>query len=193
MGGHVGYGFQLGQFPWRGFSDMEQRLPQAIIVGIRKCGTRALLEFLSLHPDICHAHDEMHFFDRDERYSLGLEWYRKQMPLSHPNQITIEKTPGYFITRRVPSLINDMNQDIKLLIIVRDPVTRIISDYTQSYANHVKRNMTYTPLEVKVTSVTLFNLVLEGRRLSMPVCMRVRARAKMRTCACPQIYKFDNY
>ena len=140
-------GFSLGNLFWRGFSDMEQRLPQTIIVGIRKCGTRALLEFLSIHPDICHAHDEMHFFDRGDRYALGLEWYRKQMPPSHPNQITIEKTPGYFIAPHAPSLIHNMNNSIRLLIIVRNPVTRIISDYTQSYFNHVNRNMTYTPFE----------------------------------------------
>ena len=147
IGGQVGHGLHFRQLSWRGFSDMEQRLPQAIIVGIRKCGTRALIEFLSIHPDISHAHDEMHFFDRGDRYALGLEWYRKQMPPSHPHQITIEKTPGYFIAPHAPSLIHNMNNSIRLLIIVRNPVTRIISDYTQSYFNHVNRNMTYTPFE----------------------------------------------
>ncbi|VVC97093.1 unnamed protein product, partial [Leptidea sinapis] len=75
-----------------------RRLPQALIVGVRKCGTRALLEMLYLHPMVQKASGEVHFFDRDENYALGLEWYRSKMPLSFKGQITIEKSPSYFVT-----------------------------------------------------------------------------------------------
>ena len=51
-----------------------RRLPQAIIVGVKKAGTRALLEYLRLHPDIRGTGPEPHFFDR--HYHLGLDWYR---------------------------------------------------------------------------------------------------------------------
>lgn len=74
---------------------------QALIIGVRKCGTRALLEMLYLHPMVQKASGEVHFFDRDENYSLGLEWYRSKMPLSFKGQITIEKSPSYFVTPEV--------------------------------------------------------------------------------------------
>ena len=51
-----------------------QRLPQAIIIGVKKGGTRALLEFLKEHPDVRAPSKEVHFFDR--HYDLGLDWYR---------------------------------------------------------------------------------------------------------------------
>lgn len=51
-----------------------RRLPQALIIGVKKGGTRALLEFLRLHPDIRALGSEPHFFDR--YYARGLEWYR---------------------------------------------------------------------------------------------------------------------
>ena len=51
-----------------------RRLPQAIIVGVKKSGTRALLEYLRLHPDIRGTGPEPHFFDR--HYHLGIDWYR---------------------------------------------------------------------------------------------------------------------
>lgn len=51
-----------------------RRLPSVIIIGAKKCGTRALLEYLRLHSDIKTAGPEPHFFDR--YYHLGLEWYR---------------------------------------------------------------------------------------------------------------------
>ncbi|EAA11474.4 AGAP006169-PA [Anopheles gambiae str. PEST] len=104
---------------------------QCLIIGVRKCGTRALLEMLYLHPRIQKAAGEVHFFDRDENYLRGLEWYRKKMPHSFRGQITIEKSPSYFVTPEVPERVRAMNASIKLLLIVREPVTRAISDYTQ--------------------------------------------------------------
>ena len=37
----------------------ERRLPQAVIIGVAKTGTRALLEFLNMHPDIVVCHKEV--------------------------------------------------------------------------------------------------------------------------------------
>lgn len=51
-----------------------KKLPQAIIIGVKKGGTRALLEFLRQHPNIKAPGPEVHFFDKN--YHLGLEWYR---------------------------------------------------------------------------------------------------------------------
>lgn len=82
-----------------------RRLPQALIIGVRKCGTRALLEMLHLHPAIQKAAGEVHFFDRDENYSRGLDWYRRRMPHSFRGQVTIEKSPSYFVTPEVSILI----------------------------------------------------------------------------------------
>ncbi|XP_075948970.1 heparan sulfate glucosamine 3-O-sulfotransferase 3B1b [Anarhichas minor] len=107
-----------------------KKLPQAIIIGVKKGGTRALLEFLRVHPDIRAVGAEPHFFDRN--YDNGLEWYRELMPKTLEGQITMEKTPSYFVTREAPARIADMSRDTKLIVVVRDPVTRAISDYTQT-------------------------------------------------------------
>ncbi|XP_062263335.1 heparan sulfate glucosamine 3-O-sulfotransferase 3B1a [Platichthys flesus] len=107
-----------------------KKLPQAIIIGVKKGGTRALLEFLRLHPDIRAVGAEPHFFDRN--YDKGLEWYRELMPKSSDSQLTMEKTPSYYVTKEVPARIYAMSKDTKLIVVVRDPVTRAISDYTQT-------------------------------------------------------------
>ncbi|KAA0724964.1 Heparan sulfate glucosamine 3-O-sulfotransferase 3A1 [Triplophysa tibetana] len=107
-----------------------KKLPQAIIIGVKKGGTRALLEFLRVHPDIRAVGAEPHFFDRN--YDNGLDWYRDLMPKTLEGQITMEKTPSYFVTREAPARIYAMSRDTKLIVVVRDPVTRAISDYTQT-------------------------------------------------------------
>nr|XP_023472372.1 heparan sulfate glucosamine 3-O-sulfotransferase 6 isoform X2 [Equus caballus] len=97
-----------------------RRFPQALIVGVKKGGTRALLEFLRLHPDVRALGSEPHFFDSN------------LMPRTLDGQITMEKTPSYFVTREAPGRIHGMSPDTKLIVVVRNPVTRAISDYAQT-------------------------------------------------------------
>ncbi|XP_075384518.1 heparan sulfate glucosamine 3-O-sulfotransferase 4 [Tenrec ecaudatus] len=108
----------------------EKKLPQALIIGVKKGGTRALLEAIRVHPDVRAVGIEPHFFDR--HYEKGLEWYRNVMPKTVDGQITMEKTPSYFVTNEAPKRIHSMAKDIKLIVVVRNPVTRAISDYTQT-------------------------------------------------------------
>lgn len=62
------------------------------------------------------------------------------MPPTLESQMTMEKTPSYFVTREVPKRVCNMSSDIKLLVVVRDPVTRAISDYAQTVSkrHHMK-------------------------------------------------------
>ncbi|KAL4240032.1 Heparan sulfate glucosamine 3-O-sulfotransferase 5 [Mactra antiquata] len=100
----------------------EKRLPQAILVGSQKCGTSALFKFLDHHPRlaVCNRPPEVHYFDWN--YKQSLEWYREKMPCSTPDQITMERTPAYFYSSDVAKRIKQMNDRIKLLILLKDPI-----------------------------------------------------------------------
>ncbi|XP_069876069.1 heparan sulfate glucosamine 3-O-sulfotransferase 6-like [Dipodomys merriami] len=54
------------------------------------------------------------------------------MPRTVDGQITMEKTPSYFVTREAPRRIHTMSPDTKLIVVVRNPVTRAVSDYAQT-------------------------------------------------------------
>ncbi|KAJ3607754.1 hypothetical protein NHX12_024805 [Muraenolepis orangiensis] len=55
------------------------------------------------------------------------------MPRTLEGQITMEKTPSYFITKEAPRRIaSSIGRHTKLIVVVRDPVTRAVSDYTQT-------------------------------------------------------------
>ena len=106
---------------------LQRRLPHCLIIGEMKCGTRALLQYIALHPDIAIVVPEVHFFDK--HYNNGLEWYRDQMPLSKPDQLTVEKSPAYYKSADAVDRIRAMNTSIKLLLVVRDPVDRSVSEW----------------------------------------------------------------
>ncbi|KAF3851413.1 hypothetical protein F7725_013185, partial [Dissostichus mawsoni] len=109
---------------------------------VRKGGTRALLEMLNLHQDV-----EVHYFNIEEHFRRGLAWYKAQMPFTLPGQLTVEKTPGYFASPQAPARVWALNPAVRLLLIVRDPAERLISDYTQVLHNRLTRHKPYQPLE----------------------------------------------
>ena len=63
------------------------------------------------------------------------------MPYSNEHQITIEKTPKYLVDKRVASRVFLMNPKIKLIVVLRNPVIRAVSEYVQSQANKKKRHI----------------------------------------------------
>ena len=119
-------------------TDVSQRFPNVIIFGVRKAGTSALMTMLSLHPRISIAKneitDEVHYFDRIENYIWGVWWYIKKMPCTVPGQITMEKSPSYFhVPTTAARMASTVGDKVKLILIVRDPVKRAVSDYTQRW------------------------------------------------------------
>lgn len=111
-----------------------KKLPRALLIGAKKAGTRALLEFIRVHPNVRAAGHEIHYFDRN--YSYGPEWYRNMMPTSIHGQITIEKTPSYMVTTQAPRRVYEMNSEMKIIVVLKDPVERAVSDFTQSRTKH---------------------------------------------------------
>lgn len=122
---------------------LPRRYPDAIIIGAKKGGTRALLDMLNIHPQVMAAKGEVHFFDREENYGRGRRWYLSRMPVPQSETVkVIEKTPAYFVSPSVPQRMRDTlpsNKSVRLILIVRDPITRSISDYTQLHSKRTAR------------------------------------------------------
>ena len=126
-------------------------LPGGIIIGVAKGGTHALLTYLSLHPQVRTSPHQVNFFDL--HYSEGLDWYKNQMPYNCDDQIiTIEKTPSYFSQDYVPERVARMNSSVKLLLTVRDPVERTLSNYLEDKENVTKEVETYLTFENRTFS-----------------------------------------
>lgn len=48
-------------------------------------------------------------------------------------QLTVEKSENYFTSQITPKRIHEMNDKIKLILVVRDPTERTVSDYMQRF------------------------------------------------------------
>ena len=90
------------------------RLPKALIIGVKKCGTYTLKSFVDLHPEVVTVAGSKF----DPRASF--ENWLHTMPLSTPQQITVSDFPGY-IDR--PKVLAHLKQvfipDLKFILVLR--------------------------------------------------------------------------
>ena len=111
----------------------KKRFPTCIIIGVHKCGTRELLNFLHLHPHVVFYEKksyEMKFFKFNKDYAKGEKWFHNQMPCSYSNQMTIMKNSLYFSAAlNTAERIARFNSSIKMILLVREPVARVVSHY----------------------------------------------------------------
>ena len=118
-------------------------LPEYVIVGGQRCGTTSLYQYLIEHPAIGAATTkEVHYFDVN--FGRGVDWYRGHFPtaaylraLAHRTGMpatTGEASPYYLFHPRAPYRLADMLPDAKLVVMLRDPVSRLISHYHHEVA-----------------------------------------------------------
>lgn len=106
-------------------------LPNFLVVGGQKCGSTSLHDILSEHPQANMSKvKEINFFTNEDKYNKGLEYYSTffDQPDSK-HRVTGESSPGYICTPGVHKLIHQNLGDIKIVIILRDPIKRAFSQY----------------------------------------------------------------
>ncbi|MGL5796372.1 MAG: sulfotransferase domain-containing protein, partial [Waterburya sp.] len=120
----------LAQLKWQ---MPKEKAPDFIIIGAGKSGTTSLYKYLEYHPQILLPNKkELRFFDKN--FILGHEWYLAQFPtLTDQSQgLTGEASPSYLFMPHAAQRIKDFAPNIKLIVMLRNPVERFISDYYQN-------------------------------------------------------------
>jgi Sulfotransferase domain len=130
---------------WGTVSASRRALPDFLVVGGQRCGTTSMFKTLLEHPSVVGPpmHKGIHFFDTVD-YARGLDWYRGQFPLRATMErrakgaggraITGESSPYYGVHPLAASRIAAALPDVKLLLLIRDPVERAFSAHTHETA-----------------------------------------------------------
>ncbi len=114
----------------------QRTLPGAIVIGVKKGGTGALKFFLRYHPQVSYTNGEPSYFS-SKHFAYSKEAYWTMMAYSTPGQVTVEGSPAYFSVKNAAKRIKSALPNVKLILLLRDPVKRAISDYV-----HVQQMMT---------------------------------------------------
>jgi len=122
---------------------MKRLTPAFMIVGVQKAGTSALFAMLAKHPGIlAPTVKEMHFFDRPERYLMGIKSYLSGFPRRplRGTPLTFEATPSYVFVDEALGRVHKHFPFMKLVIVLRDPVHRAYSAWNMFRQINVDEN-----------------------------------------------------
>jgi hypothetical protein len=110
-------------------------LPDFLVLGAQKAGTTALYEYLRRHAQITGpSWKEVSFFDR--RWARGESWYRGNFPnlARTRGKLVGEASPSYVFHPLAPERVQELVPEARLIVLVRNPVDRALSQYTHEVA-----------------------------------------------------------
>lgn len=109
--------------------------PAFLLIGGMKCGTTSLYQYLARHPGVERgSKEEVHYFDLN--YHRSLLWYRAHFPYrgrGGEGPIAGDDTPYYLFHPLVPERVARDLPDVRLVVLLRDPVARAYSHYSHEH------------------------------------------------------------
>ena len=127
-------------------------LPDFICIGVQRAGTTWLYECLKEHPEVFVPETkELHFFN--DNYEKGIEFYSQYFEEADSvNQVIGELTPNYYHDIQALQRISQKLPNVKVILILREPIARAYSHYQLSLTNQCK-NMTFDEALAKVPTI----------------------------------------
>jgi hypothetical protein len=125
--------------------------PDVLIIGAQRAGTTSLYRYLAQHPAVMPvilAGKGVHFFDTN--FLKGSRWYRAHFPTSLrrkliqrrqgiDHSLVVEGSPYYVFHPLVPARVAELMPDVRLILMLRDPVSRAYSHYQHELGRGFER------------------------------------------------------
>ncbi len=110
------------------------RRPDFLGLGGMRCGSTTLWEMLRAQPDVfLPEQKELHYFDnKDGLWDQGVEAYLECFAGAEAGQVCGEITPEYLSVDYCTQRMRDLVPHARLLVVLRDPVSRAWSHYRMS-------------------------------------------------------------
>ena len=133
------------KFRLRRLTASMRMLPDFLIIGAQKCGTTSLYSHLSQHPSVGTAFEkEVRYFN--DHFDKGVEWYKAHFPTLRTRDRIARQTGGRFITGEgepsylpnpaAPQRVKDLVPEVRLIVMLRDPVQRAYSHYQHRFTRN---------------------------------------------------------
>jgi len=104
------------------------RIPTFLGIGAQKCASTWIYDILRDHPQVFVSdRKEIDFFSYG--YDRGFQWYCNHFCTSHTTDAVGEISPSYFHEFSVPERVKRHIPDPKIIVSLRDPVERAISNH----------------------------------------------------------------
>jgi hypothetical protein len=121
-------------------------LPDFVIFGAKKAGTTSFYDLLTQHPHVEPGALKGTYYFND-CYDESIEWYRRCFPSPRwkdgRRSLTGEATPKYILHPLVPERMVKVLPQVRLIVLLRNPIDRAYSDYQQQVVKERKETRTF--------------------------------------------------
>lgn len=105
-----------------------RRPPEFLVIGAQRAGTSSMFRYLGQHPQVRRPlRKEIDYFSAN--YGHPPSWYAAHFPVRAAAR-SFDCTPQYFVHPLAAERCHALLPDAKLVVMVRDPVTRLVSQYS---------------------------------------------------------------
>lgn len=110
-----------------------------LIIGAGRSGTTSLYAYLETHSDVCFSSiKEVHYFSIDELFRRGERYYHSFFRKCDEATVIASADTYLLMDHDAITRIHAYNPDMKIIVMLRDPVARAYSSYNYSvnYGHH---------------------------------------------------------
>lgn len=110
-------------------------LPNTCIIGVQKAGSTSLTDWLGQHPDIYSNPriKDLHYFVNEKWYAKGLDGLSDFHKDVEHEKIILHSAINYFYFPIAAERLHQFNPNLKLILVLRNPVHRASSAYRYFY------------------------------------------------------------
>ena len=122
-------------------------IPDFLVIGAKRCGTTSLYQHLPEHPCISKSpYDNMGFFN--DNFHLGVNWYKSFFPTTFTRDkikskfggfLAFDVTTKYMEEESTANNVYQTKPNMKIIIILRNPVDRAYSQYHLNVREKVEK------------------------------------------------------
>ena len=114
---------------WRLATAELRPLPDIVIIGAQRAGTRSMHAWLCGLPGVVpQKYPEVHYFDIE--YDRGERWYRTHYPIRRAHRVSVESSPYMLFHPLAPGrAARDLPEATRFVVLLREPAERAVSHY----------------------------------------------------------------
>jgi len=143
------------------------RMPDFLIAGFQKAATSTLVEFMldEFADFISIRRTEIGYFSSTNKYNLGPGLYSHGfLRTNDTNKVTPElllgeKSTDYMFTASFPSRVNKHNPNVKIIVVMREPAARALSEFKMRAAHMRDRRSFASAIRSELNSLATRRLV----------------------------------
>lgn len=136
-------------------------LVNVLVIGAGRSGTTSISAYLAAHPEVSSSiTKEVHYFSIADLYKRGESYFHSLFP-DETKKITTTADTYLLMDHSAPEKVFAYNPNMKIIIMLRDPISRSYSNYNYSvnFGHEKKENSFLSTIDLEKERLNTLDIV----------------------------------